>query len=89
VPQRQADRLVAVAVAGLADDRHVVLLLDQGRKAAAQQHLVVGQQHADGYAGGSSSGRTTRTWNPPSAGVVGLEEGRLRPLYPEPLGPLV
>ncbi len=55
----QADRLVAVG--GLADDLHVVFLLDQGRKAAAQQHLVVGQEHADGHAGGSSRGKRTRT----------------------------
>ena len=36
------------AVLGLADDRHVRLLADQGRDRPPEQRLVINQQDADG-----------------------------------------
>jgi hypothetical protein len=53
------DRLCAVA--GLAHDLHVGLLLEHEPEAAAHHRLVVGDDHAQAHARASSSGRVART----------------------------
>ena len=63
---RQRDRLPPVS--GLGDDLDVVFRLEQRADAAADQHLIVGQQDPDQASGRqcwARAGSSARTWKPP------------------------
>src|SRR5262245_16384518 len=61
------ERDACLAVGGLGDDLDVVLGVQEGPEAAADQGLVVDEQDSDHCAGTSAVGRSARTRKPPVA----------------------